>query len=129
MISLRTRAFLGYGAGEEQYQGKGFVQETNGSSWRGGEAEQPYAGNVEANRRDPDPKRKAAEGFQLFGDPGSGTEPSGFAAAGEGGLSNTMDPQTYPGMTLAEELRLKTSGSDPGRTEEQLKLPNKRANQ
>lgn len=129
MISLQTRAFLGYGAGEEQHQGKGFIQETNGSSWRGGEAEQPYAGNVEANRRDPDPKSQAAEGFQLFGDPGSGTELSGFAAAGEGGLSNTTDPQSYPGITLAKELPLKTSGSNPGGTEEQLKLPNKQANQ
>lgn len=27
-----TRAFLGYGAGEEQYKGNSFVQKTNGSS-------------------------------------------------------------------------------------------------
>ena len=93
------------------------------------EGREPYAGNVEANRRDPDLKHKAGKEFQLFGDPVSGTEPSGFAAACEGGLSNNTDPQMYPGIALADELRLKTSGSSPGRTKKQLKLLNNRANE
>lgn len=63
----------------------------------GGEANLPYAGNVEANRRDPDPKHKAVEELQLFGDPVSGTEGSGFAAAPEEGSATTQPPESTRG--------------------------------
>jgi len=57
-----------------------------------GEANRPDAGSVEANRRDPDPKHKAAEELQPFGDPASGTEPSGFAAAHAGAQRQRRPP-------------------------------------